>query len=107
MSASARATAGAAIEVPDLRPKPPPGREDQMSVPGAISTVFGEALENDATFPVASWAPTAMTGAAQAGNETAVAAPSLPEDATTAMPASWTACMADSIAPLIPLHGDA
>ena len=63
--ATSPATSGAAIEVPFLVPNPPPGNDDRMSTPGALTSGLisshgdGPRLENRATRSCWSVAPTA------------------------------------------------
>src|SRR4051794_95827 len=70
-----------------------------MLTPGAATATLADASENEAmAVLVASRAATATAPSAQAGKDTPAVAPWLPEATTTAMPASCTASMADTMA---------
>src|SRR5690349_20076939 len=56
--AKAPATCGAAMDVPDLLAKPPPGTDDRMLTPGASRSSWSELFELAATASLSSTEPT-------------------------------------------------
>src|SRR5918994_146744 len=100
-SAQAPATCGAAIEVPPLMAKLPPGTDDLMLVPGASRSTIPDIFELGAMVSrfvvmVSSVIvlPTVIALEMHAGKLTASVKPSLPEAITVAMPAAFRLSMA-------------
>jgi hypothetical protein len=100
MTATAPATAGAAIEVPfNVRNNPevgpeqvapdvaPAGTDEQMLSPAAITSTCGPSFENCVDCPVvSSTAPTVRALEIHAGDDTPFGRPSFPAAITVAIP---------------------
>ena len=87
------ATCGVAMDVPLSMAKPPPVTDERMSSPGANSDMNGATFEKDDTASDFVVDPTLTADEIQAGDDSAVGEPSLPDATTVAIPAERSVSM--------------
>src|SRR5947199_10248933 len=75
------------MDVPLSMAKPPPVTDERMSSPGANSDMNGATFEKDDTASDFVVDPPLTADEIQAGDDSAVAEPSLPDGSTVAIPA--------------------
>src|SRR5687767_2499063 len=85
-TAHAPATCGAAIEVPSLEAKPPPGTDELIPVPGASSSTCDDEFEKLDTASPLVVEPTVIADEMHAGAPTPVEEPRFPDEITVAIP---------------------
>src|SRR5206468_7514126 len=81
------------MDVPLSMAKPPPVTDERMSSPGANSDMNGATFENDDTASDFVVDPTLTADEIQAGDDSAVGEPSLPDATTVAIPAERSVSM--------------